>query len=124
MNVAQMLVDHLKAQSSITNLVGTQIYWPKAPAQITSLHLVVTLIDGNRYHNLNYAAPALQVSVFGKSEEEVEELREAVIAELKDGRHVIDGAFIVSVYSSDRMFEDEPWWHAPIEIDLRLQEAS
>jgi len=103
---------------------GAQVYWPQAPAQIVSLHLVVTLIDGNRYHNLNYAAPALQISAFGKNAAKVEQLKEAVITELRDGRHLIDGVFVVSVYGSDRMSEDGEWWHSPIEVDLRLQEAS
>jgi len=103
---------------------GAQVYWPKAPAQIASLHLIVTLIDGNRYHNLDYAAPSLQVSAFGKKEEEVEQLKEAVIAELRDGRHLINGVFVVSVYMDDRMFEDKPWWNAPITVDLRLQESN
>jgi len=108
-NVAKMLANYLKTREAITDLVNTKVYWLKAPAQITSLHLVVTLIDGNRYHNLDYAAPSLQVSAFGKKEEEVEQLKEAVIAELRDGRHLINGVFVVSVYMDDRMFEDKPW---------------
>lgn len=124
MNVAKMMVDYLKTRQSITNLVNDQVYWPKAPRQIVSMHLVITLIDGNRYHNLNYAAPSLQISAFGKNEEAVEELKEAVIAELRDGRQLINGVFVVSVYTDDRMFEDEPWWNAPITVALRLQENS
>lgn len=123
MNAGQALVDYLETRSAVTALVGERIYWASSPAQVAHKHLRVSLIDGGRRHNLDYCSPSLQVSVFAKDPAEVEELKEAVLGELKNARFTVSGTYMVSAYQADQMFYDPPWWHAAITIELKYQEG-
>ncbi len=123
MNAAQMVADHLETVPEITALVGDRIYWGEAPIVVTPRPTVrVTLINGNRLYNLDYASPQVQVSAFAKTKEDVETLKEAIIDELGNRAGLMGSTWVVSVYQDDRTFQDSTWWHSPITFGLRLRE--
>ena len=124
MNVAKMVADYLKTRTSVTALTTAgRIYWGEEPPAAAPKPTVrVTLINGNRLHNLDYAFPDVQVSVFDKTKEGAEALKEVLIAELRDARVVMGSTGVTAVYQDDRTFRQTDWWHAPITFGLRLQE--
>jgi hypothetical protein len=124
MNVAQMVVDHLGTVSAITALAGKRIYWDETPPPSSERPTIrVTLISGNRLHNLDYASPDVQVSAFAKNKEDVETLKEAIIDELRNRHGRMGSTWVTSVYQEDQTFRQDSWWHSPITFGLRLQEG-
>lgn len=125
MNVAEMVADHLATVTAITALVGDRIYWGDTPAAAQPRPTIfVTLINGNRVYNLDYASPEVQVSAFAKSKTEVESLKEAIIDELGNRAGLMGSTWVASVYQSDTTFQDSSWWHSPVTIGLRLREGA
>lgn len=124
MNVAQMVVDYLETVSAITALAGERIYWDETPPAANPRPTIrVTLINGNRRHNVDYASPDVQVSAFAKDKVEVEALKEAIIDALGNRHGLMGTTWVTSAYQDDRTFRESSWWHSPITFGLRLQEG-
>lgn len=122
MNAAQLVAEYLADRTAISALVDDHVYWAETPATISVANIRVSLINGNRLHNLPYAHPDVQVSAFAKNKADVEELKEAIIDEMRDGRLVMGTTCVTSVYQDDRTFKENSWWHSPITFGLRFQE--
>jgi len=120
-----MVRDHLKTVAAVTTLVGaTRIYAHTSPNAIKVTHIRVHEIDGNRLHNVDFAAPSVQVSVFSQDETELSDVREAVIENMRNRKGSMGSYFVVSVYQADQgPFPDNNWWHTPIQFGLRFMEG-
>lgn len=123
--IAEMVRDHLKTVDDITDLViADRIYAHELPPAIKLSHIRVTEIDGNRIHNIGFAAPFVQVSVFSKEKTELSDIREAVIEDMRNRNGTMGSRYVVSVYQADQgPFQENNWWHTPIQFGLRFMEG-
>ncbi len=123
--IAEMVRDHLKTVSEVTDLVpAAKIFAHQLPPAIKFPYIRVNEIDGNRNHNISFMAPLIQVSVFSKDEAELSDIREAVIEDMRDRKDTMGARFVVSVYQADQgPLPENTWWHAPIQFGLRFMEG-
>ena len=120
----EILIEMLSGISELTDIVEDRIYWwPKVP-HVTAISCVkVMLLTGDRIHNLDYRRPRMQVSSFSKDEDECAEMAEIIVNNLKNYKGNVNGYFVVAAYLVDRFFSDNTWWHAPVEVQMKYQEA-
>lgn len=125
MNPAKLVSDYLADQSAITDLVPAKyIAWGETAKFTAATWIRVTEIYGNRIYNLDFAAPEVQVSVFTKDKDDLEDIKEAVISELRNVQATMSAVTVVSVLTDDRgPFQDNTYWHAPVSFGLRLQSS-
>lgn len=71
MLIEQALMTFLKAQSDVTDLVSTRIYFVRAPQDVSEPYIVVSKVSGPREHSHEggdgMASPRFQLSSFSTS---------------------------------------------------------
>jgi len=109
MLIEQALMTFLNAQSGITDLVSTRIYFRKAPQDVAKPYLVLFKVSGIREHShdgsSHLAHPRFQLSAFATTYSEAKEIIAAVQAALQaySGTMGGDGG----VYVNGCFYEDE-----------------
>lgn len=109
MVIETALMTYLLAQSGITSLVSTRIYFVRAPQDVTAPYLVVNKISGTREQsheaNTHLAHPRFQLSAFGATYAACKAIIAAAQAALQGYYGTMGGAGGVNV--SAVFYEDE-----------------
>lgn len=102
MLIEQAILDELIGTSGVTDLVGTRIYYVKAPQNVTTPYVVFTKVSAPREHDHDGSAGLVgarfQFSVFAKTYYETKQIAVQIQTVLQAysgtmGEVVVNGAF-------------------------------
>lgn len=109
MLIKTALINYLLAQTGITDLVGTRIYFVIAPQDVAKPYIILTKVDSPRLHShdgySHLASPRFQVSIFSTRYGEGKGIAAAVQAILQGYAGTMGGAGGVDIFSC--VYEDE-----------------